>query len=392
MDLASQPVMAERARRWTNLKDLQTEKPMILFETWSLLHYVADDELECTDPANRGLEWTMRSVIRHAEEVGDDIVLEPVWRVEWRVLGSDYGVPLNTTSAEDVLGDHVAYHYDHPIRTPEDIARLKPRRWSVDRPGTLCEVERLEALFGDVLPVCLHGTTALHAGLTGDLFRLLGNDNLMTWVIDQPEVIHHVMAYLRDDRMVYFRWLESEGLLGLNNNSTLVGSGSPGYTTALPQPDYAGKPRLKDVWVWMESQECAGISPRMFGELFLPYMAEVAGLFGLVYYGCCEAVHDRWDAIRAAIPHVRAASVSPWCDMTAIAARLDRQVVFSRKPRPAPISGDAPDWDALRSDATATLDAARDCNLEIIFRDVYRIGSDRDRLRRWTNMVRELIG
>lgn len=392
MELATQPVMAERIRLWTALKDLRAERPMVLFETWSLLGYVLDEELQCENPANRWMEWHMRSIIRHAEEVGDDIVVEPIWRVGWHIEGTGYGVPLTAMHAEDVLGDHVAYRYDHPIRTTEDIGRLRPRTWTVDREATYREVERLDGLFGDILPVRLHGTTALHAGLTGDLFRLIGNDNLMTWVVDHPDAIHRIMAYLRDDRLTYYQWLESENLLGLNNNSTLVGSGSPGYTTALPQPDYDGGVRLKDLWVWMESQECAGISPRMFAAMFLPYMAEVAALFGLVYYGCCEAVHDRWDAIMQAMPHVRAVSVSPWCHMEEIAAKLGSAVVFSRKPRPAPISGDEPDWDALRQDAEATLEAARGCNLEIIYRDVYRIGNDRSRLRRWTDMVRSLMG
>jgi hypothetical protein len=129
----------------------------------------------------------------------------------------------------------------------------------------------------------------------------------------------------------------------------------------------------------------------MFDEFFLPYMAEVAGLFGLVYYGCCEPVHDRWDRLRRAIPHIRAVSISPWCDMRAMAEQLGRDCVFSRKPRPAPISGNSADWDALEKDVDETLAAARGCNLEIIFRDVYRIGGERGRLRKWVDMVRSRI-
>ena len=134
------------------------------------------------------------------------------------------------------------------------------------------------------------------------------------------------------------------------------------------------------------------ISPRMFGQFFLPYMADVSRQFGLIYYGCCEPVHDRWDKIIAAIPNVRAVSVSPWCDKRIIAEKLGRNVIFSRKPKPAPISGANPDWDVLREDVDETLAAARDCNLEIIFRDVYRINGDRPRLAKWAQMVRSRIG
>jgi hypothetical protein len=78
--------------------------------------------------------------------------------------------------------------------------------------------------------------------------------------------------------------------------------------------------------------------------------------------------------------------------MKLIAEKLGKERVFSRKPRPAPISGVVPDWEMLREDIDDTLLAARDCNLEIVFRDVYRIKDDRPRLRKWVEMVRSQIG
>lgn len=392
MEIANLPVMAERKRQWTALKDLQAERPMVLFETWTLENYVADDELECEDPAFRSVERSIRWSIRHAEEVGDDIVLEPCWRVGWNVGSSGYGVEIRSHHAEDLEGGRIGYAFDHPFRTPDDIEQLKPRKWWVEREKTHQWCERLADTFGDILPVVLHGTTGLHAGITSDVFRLIGNQNLMTWLYDEPEAIHRIMTYLRDDRLAYFTWLESEELLGLNNNSTHVGSGSPGFTTALPQPEYTGTPRLKDLWLWMESQETTAISPAMFNEFFLPYLAEICQRFGLIYYGCCEPLHDRWDGLLKAVPNIRAASISPWCDMKIIAEKLGKKRVFSRKPRPAPISGVAPDWEMLRKDIDDTLIAARDCNLEIVFRDVYRIRGDRPRLRKWAEMVRSQIG
>ncbi len=391
MEVAAQPVMPERARLWGALKDLHGERPMVLFETWSLENYVDGSELECTDPQWRGIEWHMRHVIRHAEEVGDDMVVEPVWRMGWHVQGTGYGVEIHSEHATDSQGGSVGYRYKHPIATPGDVARLVPQSWSVDRDASERSAARADDLFGDILPVSLCGATSIHAGLTGDCFRLIGNDNLLTWVYDAPEAVEQVMAYLADDRIRHHAFLEQEGLLALNNNTTHVGSGSPGYTSALPAADYAGRARRKDMWIWMESQETTAISPRMFASRFLPHMARAAEPFGLVYYGCCEPVHDRWEAIRAAMPQVRAVSVSPWCDMPLLAGKIGREVVFSRKPTPAPISGPSPDWEVLEADARATLAAASGCNLEFVFRDVYRIG-DRQRLAQWVAMVRRLSG
>jgi hypothetical protein len=390
MELACLPVMAERKRLWTALHDLRGERPMVLFESWTLEHYVGEYELACSDPALRGVECFMRRMIRQVEEIGDDLVLEPHWKVYWKIDASDYGVDLQVTHADDAHGGDVAYAYNHPIRTVADIRRLKPRNWQVDRAGTMVQADQLNDLFGDLLPIVLQATGTHVASLTGDLFRLAGNENLMTWTYDQPEALHQIMAYLRDDRLAYYAWLESEELLGLNNNSETSGSGSPGFTTALPQPDYAGRTRLKDLWLWLESQETSIISPAMFSRFFLPYMAEIGQRFGQVYYGCCEPVHDRWERIYTAIPNIRAVSISPWCDMIQMGEKLGKQVVFSRKPKPWLISGETPDWDGLSQDLDATLAAARDCNLEIVYRDVYRI-SDRERLGKWAAMVRSRI-
>jgi hypothetical protein len=393
MEAASLPVMAERRRLWTALKDLRAERPMVLFETDFLEDYVSDAELECQDPLLRQVERPMLWMVRHAEEVNDDLVMEPFYRIYWDVESTDYGVEIREQHAEDGAGGNVAYSFAHPIHTPEEIDRLKPRSWKVDRASTLRRQEILSEAFGDILPVVLHGTGGFHSGLTQDLFKLIGNDNLLAWTYDHPEALHRLMAYLRDDRLAHFDWLEREGLLGLNSTGwELVGSGSPGYTHLLPQTGFNGSARLRDLWVWMESQETSMISPRMFAEFFLPCMAEVCRRFGLVYYGCCEPVHDRWERIAAAVPNVRAVSISPWCNQSMMAEKLGRGTVYSRKPKAWPISGENPDWETLRQDLDETLHAARDCNLEIIYRDVYRICGDRPRLRAWTDLVRSRIG
>jgi hypothetical protein len=392
MELASLPVMSERKRLWTALNDLRAERPMVLFEVWTVENYVRPDELACRDPYLREVELNMRRAIRQIEEVGDDRVLEPVLRLNWVMQKSDYGVPIQSEHAMDERGGDVAYHYLNPIQITQDIDRLRPRVFRLNQDETYRRLELLQDAFGDILPVVLHGEGSFLAALTSDLFRLVGNDRLLAWTYDEPEALQRILAYLCHDRLAYYTWLEREMLLGLNNASQLVGSGSPGFTTSLPAEDFTGQVRLKDLWIWMESQETTMISPRMFARLFLPFMAEVSKLFGLVYYGCCEPVHDRWEQIISAIPNIRAVSISPWCDQEIIAEKLGQQYVFSRKPRPWPISGPNPDWQALEADLDETLAAARDCNLEIIYRDVYRIEGERERLRRWVNLVRSRIG
>ena len=150
----------------------------------------------------------------------------------------------------------------------------------------------------------LHGTGSHWAALTQDLFKLIGNDNLLIWTYDAPDALHRLMAYLRDDRLAYFGWLERGRAARPQQHRLGAGRLRQPRLHQQParSPTMPGTARLRDIWAWMESQETTMISPRMFGQFFLPYMADVSRQFGLIYYGCCEPVHDRWDKIIAAIP------------------------------------------------------------------------------------------
>jgi hypothetical protein len=165
-ELASQPIMQTRRRQWTALKDLRPKRPMVLFEASLLENYVEPRELVCADAEARAAEHRLRLGIRHAEEIGDDLVLEPRFLLYWDIEQSDYGVPIDLTHATDSQGGSLGYHFNHPLRAPEDVRRLKPRSRRVDRAKTLARQRLLGNLFGDILPVQIRGTGGLLASLT----------------------------------------------------------------------------------------------------------------------------------------------------------------------------------------------------------------------------------
>ena len=137
-EIAAQPIMAERKRQWRALHDLRPERPMIHFETGSIDGYVAVDELRCQHPELREVEATLRDAIRHFEDVGDDIVLEPYFRIGWDLVPSSWGVEIVQLPAEVATGEiPLGYTFNFPIREPEDVSLLQPRTFSVDRERTL---------------------------------------------------------------------------------------------------------------------------------------------------------------------------------------------------------------------------------------------------------------
>jgi hypothetical protein len=405
-DLASRPIMQERKGLWKAVHDLKAERPVILVETSPIEQFVTQSDLVCSDTFLRGVEQNMLDNLRHAEEVGDDIVLEPYYRLSWQLDVSDYGVPVEMKPATTAEGSQsLGYSFNFPIRKPEDVSKLKKRSFKVFREETLRSKAMLDDIMGDVLPVRVANydpfsgtlgnyewTGMFFFGLTWQVYRFIGNDGLLYWLIDAPDTIHHLMEFMYEDRMSFFTFLEDEGLIEMNTDSQMAGPRSYGYVSDLPPPDYEGPVKLSDLWGWAESQEATIISPSMYAEFVLPYLARLSEQFGLVYYGCCEPVDDRLELIMKEIPNLRSVSVSGWADFDKIGEMLGKKYVYSRKPTPSYMSGAQPDWELMEEDMKKTYKATKNCNVEILVRDLYTINGDRPRLRKWVDMTKSIFG
>jgi len=188
-----------------------------------------------------------------------------------------------------------------------------------------------------------------------------------------------------------FDFMEREGLLVPNTDNQMAGPRGYGYVSDLPGPDAAGTTTLKQLWGWAESQETTGLSPGMFKDFVLPYLARLSERFGLIYYGCCEPVHDRLELIMEAIPNLRSVSVSGWADFAKIGELLGKRYVYSRKPTPALLSGADPEWALAEEDMRKTRAATRNGNVEILLRDLYTVNGERSRLRKWVEMTRAIF-
>jgi len=379
---------------------------MVLFEVGTVDQYVRDDELTCAHPVMRAVEATMLEHIHHFDEVGDDIVFEPYYRLGWDIRDTGWGVDvIQIPGPASTDGTSIGYAYDFPIRTPADSSLLEPRRFSLAREDTLAKQRLLEDTFGDILPVLVGNYEHLmsdegapsragnyYLGLSRQIYRFIGNDGLLSWVYESPETIHELMEYMVLDRERLFGLMQDEGLIVPNTDNVLAGPRAYGYCSGLPSTDESPG-TLSDLWCWAESQESTPVSPAMFSEFVLPYLKRLTDSFGLVYYGCCEPQTDRLELVMEAMPNLRSVSVTPWADFARTGELLGSRYVFSRKPDPVPISGAAPHWDKAEADLQRTYDVAKanDCNVELLFRDVYDIGGDRSRLKTWVELARKVF-
>jgi hypothetical protein len=214
-------------------------------------------------------------------------------------------------------------------------------------------------------------------------------------MIDYPEEFHEVMGRISRDYIEFYKWMENENLLLLNNSNNGVAQGTFGFTKDLPRQDYLNRDKveIKDLWGYMDSQETVGVSPEMFDEFFFPYYLEVSKQFGLLNYGCCEPVHAYWKKSLCKLPGLRKISISPWCNEEYMGEVLKgSKTIFHRKPSPNFVGvGKELDEDAFKQHILKTIRAAKGCKLEFSFRDVYNLEKNPSKPRRAVQIVRELI-
>lgn len=389
--IAELPEMSVRKQRWYDHNSLRPQRPMILCYpegAWSEL--MPESTLQCQDETLRGWESQLRKRIYWWNHLRDDHALEPYLDVPWEVTIGDYGVPVPTQYGEN----RGSYHWDPPIKDLDnDLQKLHIRPLSVDRPTTQRKLALADELFGDLLPARLRGIYWWTLGLTWDAIKLVGLEPFMMAMYDNPDGLHRLMAFLRDDALHLIQWCQDQNILTWMNASDYSGSGGVAFTHELPGEPHDRVPtnvRLEHLWGFAESQETVGVSPAMFQEFVLPYQKPLLEQFGLNCYGCCEPLHQRIDAVLTHVPHLRRVSVSPWCDQAVMAEKLGAQCIFSRKPNPATICM-AWDEQVIRQDLRQTLCLAGHNPLEIILKDTHTVQNEPWRLKTWVRIALEEV-
>lgn len=388
-ELASRPGEAEKRELWYAHNSLKRVRPLVLVDPengWNEI--VTTQSLECTGELARRWEMVLRKELAWGESIGDDKPLEALFEVGYTYTDSEWGVQEEYRGG----GAGESYTWTGVVRNPEDIKKIAKPTIQVDYATTRETLALANEVFGGVLRVALRGVWWWSLGLTLDLSRLVGLQEMMLLLYDNPEMVHRIMAILRDGYSAKLDFLEENKLLALNNNHAYVGSGGIGYTHELPakRPTVSDKVGTGDLWCLFESQETVGISPGQFEEFVFQYQLPLQRRFGLNCYGCCEPLDGRWHIVKRT-PNLRRVSVSPWADQGKMADFLQGDYIFSRKAPPSLLALSQLDEDAVRADIRKTLDVAGECVLEIIMKDNHTLGGNPDNLVRWVAIAREEI-
>jgi hypothetical protein len=320
-----------------------------------------------------------------------DMVVEPVIDVPRVIRGAGLGVqPVEDRAVLDPANDVVGHYYIDQLQNEEDLEKIQMPGVSLDEEATALAEAKAHEIFDDILEVRMQGALPNFAPWDA-LVQWHGVENTLMDLAVRPEFMHHMVSRFTKAQMSMLDQLEEQGLLGYGQQRIHC---TGAHTNELPAPGFDPQhSRPKDLWTSGMAQIFVGVSPAMHKEFELDYARQWYERFGLVYYGCCEPLHDKIDIIRE-IPHVRKISMSPWVDVEAGAERIGGDFVFSRKPSPALLAVDAWQPEAVERDLREVKEACarHGCPVEFVLKDISTVRYEPQRLWEWADVAMKVVG
>ena len=346
-------------------------------------------ELKCSDKRLAPYELFLRNSIYH-NKMGDDWIYEP-----WLTIPAVQKRPKDRGFWGQIVKETrigQAFIIKPSINKPEDIDSLIYIPYQIDKEATAELVSFYKEALDGILEICVNRRPIYHefgaSDISTSLSELLGLENMMLAMVEEPELVHALAAFLRDSILKQFKegeendcwtacggWWESEG--------------TP-YCRDLPDPapnkHYSSG---KNLWKFMAAQEFTLISPQMHEEFLLQYQMPIMEKFGLVSYGCCEDQTNKINLLRK-IPNLRRIGVTPVANVAKCAEQIEDKYVFAWRPNPAMVCAFF-DITTIRTQIRKGLDESRGCIIDIMLKDVSTVQNEPDRLFKWVNIVKEEV-
>jgi hypothetical protein len=223
-----------------------------------------------------------------------------------------------------------------------------------------------------------------------DIISTLGGvENMMYAIADRPEFVHKIVGKMTDAHLNLLDQMEEKKLLA-SYQTEIHCTGS--YTDELPADGFdANAPRAKDLWTFGLAQLFSCVSADTYSEFDFAYSNKWYKRFGLVYYGCCDPLDKKMDAVRK-IPNLRKVSMSPWTNAERGASELASDYVFSSKPNPAMLAGPTWEPEAVEKELGGIINACKKFGspLELILKDVSTVKYRPESLFEWEKIAMKL--
>ncbi|HOX40227.1 MAG TPA: hypothetical protein PL033_19765 [Candidatus Brocadiia bacterium] len=384
----ARPVQAERRNLWRAHNSLKATRPLIYVRAFAWGE-MPESHCLCEDSFLRQYENELRQLL-FWDSLDDDSIFEPWLTVSAACKtppGGLWGLPIRWKSGGDPRGSRAM---DPSIVSLDDADKLVQPHHVIDEEETARRVSRLHDAVGDILPVCVD-RAPLYRNWAGDistyLTQMRGLEQLMVDMMENPQWLHGILAFMRDGILRTHSEAEAAGdwRLCSHENQAMP------YALELadPSPDTAGVAR-KNLWHFCASQETTLVGPDMFDEFMLQYQIPIIEKFGLSAYGCCEDLTRKIRLLRR-IPNLRRIAVSPMAGVASCAEQIGRDYVLSYRPSPTDMVGYGFSPERIRRIMREDFRACRGCRFDITLKDVETVEGDPSRVKRWVEITRELI-
>ncbi len=398
-DYCERPREKELIRLWKDHNDLKDTRPLLLVDMENGWNEAVrfDRDIVCEGYMAQDWEMWLRKELFYAERLKDDKPLTPVFYLPHRAINTEWGIGENKVEIDEGDGDNEKNHAytwvpsmkeltDEEFEEIDVEAEIQDPVVVVDEKATQAAYQLAREVFDGILEVRMRTWWfwSSHMALAYANFR--GLDGMMYDFYDVPDKMKEIFQKLTDGYIKKLHFLEDHNLLYCNTDNTFVGSGGLGWTDSLhTDPDHV---TLKTMWGLCEAQECGEISPAMFHEFIFPYHKQVAELFGLTCYACCEGIDTKWEWIKE-LPNLRRVSVSQWSKMDKMSDYLQKDFIYSYKANSAHVTVPNMDEDLIRSELRRMFEKTQCNHVEVVLKDLHTISDKPEQVIRWVEIARE---
>ncbi len=337
-----------------------------------------ESSLRCADPFLRRIEYQLRQLAIKAD-IGDDTPFLPYFPVPVRFDVQPlniWGVKVSH-SESSVKGG--AWAYEPPLRTEEDFDKLVLPQFAVNHTLTQELLERTQEALGDALPVRRVCNAPLNGTLGTQAADLRGLEQMMLDMALSPELMHRLMAYLRDATLRSMDAAERSGMLTPNTDEPMTCSDAIGEDN---EPV-----TFQNLWGMVNSQEFDQVSPAMWEEFCLEYQKPILARYGLTGYGCCENLTRKIPGVMS-IPNLRIFVCSAWSNLDRImeAVGTEKVIMWRQKASDVVFTRDTAD---LRAPLEEGLKKMQGFHKQVVLRELQTLCGNMDRLHVWTRLAIE---
>ena len=347
-----------------------------------------DDALVCTDPRLRSMETHFRRIlIKH--DIADDSPVAP-----WFGVSAKFDVTPSNIWGVDIAHaesgiEGGAWGYDPPLKTATDFDKLRLPTFIYNAAKTQTALDRVHDLLGDILEVRLTCDAPLGATLGTAAADLRGLTQIMLDMVDAPELMHRLMAHLRDSVLGAMAQVHATGLLTPNACDPMTCS-DPLHPCSDPIGETVlnGAPGYENMWIMANSQEFEGVSPRMWRTFCLEYQRPIIEQFGMSAYGCCENLtHKIADVL--SLKNLRIFVCSAWTDLAKVQEAVGRNyaIMWRQKASDVVFPDDVAVIQRDLENGTRQLQGFR---YQIVLRELQTLAGHPRRLHDWTRIAKEM--